>query len=121
MSFSITVYRNSRSAPDPETYLALRSVSPVSSSRVGVPPVVSTVTGPSNVTVTLIKEPIPYVAPASGEETETTVGRTPSTTSVSPGAESRPSLPGAGNVTLALLPAASRIVPALRSMVAAVL
>ena len=46
----------------------------------GVPPVVSTVTVSSNVTVTLITEPIPYVPPSSGEETESTVGRTPSMT-----------------------------------------
>ena len=117
MSFSATVYRNSRSRPgDPETYAARRSVSPVSSSRYGVPPAVSTVTFPSSVTVTLIVAPMPYVPPSSGEDTESTAGRTPSTASLLAWPSSRPSVPGAGRIVLALLPAPSLIVPPLRSM-----
>ena len=116
------MYWNRRFCPgDPETYAAVRSVSPVSSNRVGVPPVVSTVTVSSNVTVTLIREAIPYVSSASDEDTETTVGRTPSMTSLLVEPVSRPSVPGAGSPRTALLPAASLIVPLLRSMVAAVL
>ena len=121
MSFSITVYRNSRSRPKAETYPARRFVSPVSSSRYGVPPAVSTATPSANLTVTLITEPIPYVSSASGEDTESTAGRTPSTASLSPGAERRPSVPGAGRVRTAALPAgSSAIEPPLRSIAASV-
>ena len=114
------MYWNTRLCPgDPEAYAAVRSVSPVSSSRVGVPPVVSTVTVSSNVTVTLITEPIPYVSSASGEETESTVGRTPSTTSRLAWPESRLPGTGVGNARAASLPAGSSLIaPPLRSMAA---
>ena len=124
MSFSITVYRNRRFwSGDPETYSARRIVSPVASSRYGVPPVVSTVTAPSNVTVTLIKAPIPYVPSSSGEETEETAGRTPSTTKASePASVSAPDRPDRDSeAALAGLPAPSVIEPSLRDRAAGAL
>ena len=43
--------------PDPEAYVAVLSVEPVSSNKVGVPLVASTVTAPENATLIVIESP----------------------------------------------------------------
>ena len=58
--------------PLPPAYVALRSVSPVSSSSSGDPP--ATVTSSLNATVMLITEPAPYVPSASADVTFSTYG-----------------------------------------------
>ena len=75
-------------------------------------------------TVTLIREPIPYVPSSSGEETESTVGRTPSMTRPSePASVSWPDRPDRDSeAALASLPAGvSAIEPPLRDRAAGAL
>ena len=107
VSFSTTVYRNSRArGPACESYTARRSVPPVSRSRYGVPPETLADTSSENATVTLIAAPIPCGPAPSGDETRATEGRTPSTTTRLD-APSEPGSPRAGRVRLAAFPGAS--------------
>ena len=84
----------------------------------GVPPVSSTVTSTSsNATVTLIVAPMPYVSFGSGEVTDETAGRLPSTARLfEPASVSAPASPDrSSEEAVAGLPAPSAIVPPLRA------
>ena len=60
--------------PDPEIKVAVLFVEPVSSSRVGVPPVVTTVTASVKATVIVIESPALYEPSAVEEVTPVIVG-----------------------------------------------
>ena len=67
-----TVYRKfSVSVPEPETYVASRSVAPASSSSAGEP---VTLTGSENSTCTSIRLPCPYAPSGVGDPTPATNG-----------------------------------------------
>ena len=85
----------------------------MSSAIRGVPDVVLTSTGSSNVTLTAIVAPARYAPVAFGDETDATPGGAASTRSTGEPA-SRPSPAGAGSVRFAALPVLSLIVPPLR-------
>ena len=93
--------------PLPDLYSAFRPATPVSSASMGFP---VTLTGSSKVTVMLILEPMPYVAFALVEDTESTDG---AAASIRMSAErpSEPFPPGSGSVRLAVLPTASVMTP----------
>ena len=65
--------------PEPEEYVAVRLVDPVSNSRVGVPPVVTTSTDSEKATEMEIESPTVYIPSAVEEVTPLIVGTTPST------------------------------------------
>ena len=118
VSFSMTVYRNSSSrALCRESYTARRSVPPVSRSRYGTPPETLADTSSENATVTLIAVPIPCGPAPSGDETRTTEGRTPSTTTRLD-APSEPGSPRAGRVRFAAFPGTSAMPGPVRALLA---
>ena len=89
----------------PRTYTAWRSVSPVSSTMVGVPPAVPTRTVSLNMTCTSMSSLIPYVPSAESDATLSTIGFAVSGVPiVIPFAASAPDESIAGRVRLACVP-----------------
>ena len=88
----------------------MRLVEPVSSSSVGVPPVVTTLTASEKATEMEMESPALYVPSAVEEVTPLIVGATPSITRALLLAK-EPEAPGDARVRVALLPALSLMVP----------
>ena len=96
------MYANSRpSPPDPEAYLAPRSVSPVSSHSRGAP---VTVTRSEKFTAMWMVSPITYVPVRFGDETDTTMGGVSTATRAEPPSERGE--PGGGRSAFACIPVA---------------
>ena len=96
--------------PDPEVKVAVLFVEPVSSSKVGVPPAVTTVTASEKATVIVMESPALYEPSAVEEVTPVIVGAVVSITKALLSAK-EPEAPGDAKVRVALFPAASLMVP----------
>ena len=90
--------------PDPEVKIAVLLVEPVSSSRVGVPPVVTTVTASVKATVIVIESPALYEPSAVEEVTPVIVGAVLSEDSSenNPGSRTFPAVGSASFLPLSL-------------------